>query len=66
MSKIMDMQNMRMLQMYHSSELQHSHSILQKNMEAKTTVPEQKSFNPELISERNKKRIFPKNSKRNG
>ena len=41
MSKIMDMQNMRMLQMYHSSELQHSHSILQKNMEAKTTVPEQ-------------------------
>ena len=30
MSKIMDMQNMRMLQMYHSSELQHSHSILTK------------------------------------
>ncbi|WP_440634650.1 hypothetical protein [Candidatus Pelagibacter sp. HIMB1746] len=60
MSKIMDMQNMRMLQMYHSSELQHSHSILQKNMEAKTTVPEQKSFNPELISEEIKKEFFPK------
>ena len=60
MSKIMDMQNMRMLQMYHSSELQHSHSILQKNMEAKNTVPEQKSFNPELISEEIKKEFFPK------
>jgi len=60
MSKIMDMQNMRMLQMYHSSELQHSHSILQKNMEAKSTVPEQKSFNPELISEEIKKEFFPK------
>ena len=60
MSKIMDMQNMRMLQMYHSSELQHSHSILQKNMEAKTTVPEQKSFNPELILEEIKKEFFPK------
>ena len=60
MSKIMDMQNMRMLQIYHSSELQHSHSILQKNMEAKTTVPEQKSFNPELISEEIKKEFFPK------
>ena len=59
MSKIMDMQNMRMLQMYHSSELQHSHSILQKNMEAKTTVTEQKSFNPELISEEIKKEFFP-------
>ncbi|WP_440652942.1 MULTISPECIES: hypothetical protein [unclassified Candidatus Pelagibacter] len=60
MSKIMDMQNMRMLQMYHSSELQHSHSILQKNMEARNTVPEQKSFNPELISEEIKKEFFPK------
>ncbi|WP_440678589.1 hypothetical protein [Candidatus Pelagibacter sp. HIMB1611] len=59
MSKIMDMQNMRMLQMYHSSELQHSHSILQKNMEAKSTVPEQKSFNSELISEEIKKEFFP-------
>ncbi|WP_440613843.1 hypothetical protein [Candidatus Pelagibacter sp. HIMB1748] len=60
MSKIMDMQNMRMLQMYHSSELQHSHSILQKNMEARNTVPDQKSFNPELISEEIKKEFFPK------
>ncbi|WP_440643585.1 hypothetical protein [Candidatus Pelagibacter sp. HIMB123] len=59
MSKIMDMQNMRMLQMYHSSELQHSHSILQKNMEAKSPVQDQKSFNPELISEEIKKEFFP-------
>jgi len=29
-------------------------------MEAKTTVPEQKSFNPELISEEIKKEFFPK------
>ena len=60
MSKIMDMQNMRMLQMYHSSELQHSHSILQKNMEAKAQTPEQKPFNPEIISEEIKKEFFPK------
>ncbi|ETA70710.1 hypothetical protein [Candidatus Pelagibacter ubique] len=59
MSKIMDMQNMRMLQMYHSSELQHSHSILQNNMEAKSPVQDQKSFNPELISEEIKKEFFP-------
>ena len=63
MSKIMDMQNMRMLQMYHSSELQHSHSM-QKNMEAKTTVPEQKSFNPELISEEIKKNFSQKIQKK--
>ncbi|MGL3827889.1 hypothetical protein [Candidatus Pelagibacter communis] len=62
MSKIMDLQNMRMLQMYHSSELQHSHSILQKNMETKTSAPasEQKSIDPELISEEIKKEFFPK------
>ena len=61
-SKIMDLQNMRMLQMYHSSELQHSHSILQKNMETKTSAPasEQKSIDPELISEEIKKEFFPK------
>ena len=62
MSKIMDLQNMRMLQMYHSSELQHSHSILQKNMETKTSAPvsEQKSIDPEIISEEIKKEFFPK------
>ncbi|WP_440909323.1 hypothetical protein [Candidatus Pelagibacter sp.] len=59
MSKIMDMQNMRMLQMYHSSELQHSHSILQKNMESGKGKPEQK-INPEFISEELKKEVFPK------
>ena len=31
---------MRMLQMYHSSELQHSHSILQKNIEKNSTKTE--------------------------
>ena len=59
MSKIMDMQNMRMLQMYHSSELQHSHSILQKNIETRKDKPEQK-LNPEFISEELKKEVFPK------
>ena len=44
MSKIMDMQNMRMLQMYHSSELQHSHSILQKNMETKISSVTTKNY----------------------
>ena len=57
MSKIMDMQNMRMLQMYHSSELQYSHSILQKNMENKTNQNKEKS--PEIITEELKKKVFP-------
>ena len=60
MSKIMDMQNMRMLQMYHSSELQNSHSILQKNMETKATQSNQNTMSPELISEELKKEVFPK------
>jgi len=60
MSKIMDMQNMRMLQMYHSSELQNSHSILQKNMETKTAQSNQNNMSPELISEELKKEVFPK------
>ena len=59
MSKIMDMQNMRMLQMYHSSELQHSHSILQKNMETKNLKTENK-MNTELFSDELKKEVFPK------
>ena len=32
-TKILDMQNMRMSQLYHSTELQNSQKILQKNME---------------------------------
>ena len=60
MSKIMDMQNMRMLQMYHSSELQHSHSILQKNMETKISTTQQKTIDPETISDEIKKEFFPK------
>ena len=60
MSKIMDMQNMRMLQMYHSSELQNSHSILQKNMETKAAQSNQNNMSPELISEELKKEVFPK------
>ena len=59
MSKIMDMQNMRMLQMYHSSELQHSHSILQKNMETKHSKSENK-VNTEILSDELKKEVFPK------
>ncbi len=60
LSKIMDMQNMRMLQMYHSSELQHSHTILQKNMEKKNSTSEQKTLNPEIFSEELKKEVFSK------
>ena len=59
MSKIMDMQNMRMLQMYHSSELQHSHSILQKNIEKKSSSSK-KDVDPELIADEFKKEVFPK------
>ena len=51
---------MRMLQMYHSSELQNSHSILQKNMETKTAQSNQNNMSPELISEELKKEVFPK------
>ena len=59
MSKIMDMQNMRMLQIYHSSELQHSHSILQKNMENGNNKSELK-INTEVFSDELKKEVFPK------
>ena len=57
MSKIMDMQNMRMLQMYHSSELQYSHSILQKNIKNKTNL--NKEMSPDIITEELKKKVFP-------
>ena len=59
MSKIMDLQNMRMLQMYHSSELQHSHSILQKNME-KNSLNNKTNNDPQTIAEDFKNQVFPK------
>ena len=58
MSKLMDMQNMRMLQMYHSTELQHSHSILQKNME-KSSAKKENKMKPEIFSEELRKEVFP-------
>ena len=58
MTKIMDMQNMRMLQMYHSSELQHSHSILKDNLD-KTKKGKSKNIDPEMISDEFRKEIFP-------
>ena len=59
MSKIMDMQNMRMLQMYHSSELQYSHSILQKNLDKKSSNKKDTS-SPEMMTEELQKKVFPK------
>ena len=50
---------MRMLQMYHSSELQHSHSILQKNIEKKSSSSK-KDVDPEFIADEFKKEVFPK------
>ena len=60
MSKIMDTQNMRMLQMYHSTELQNSHSILQKNLNQKTSNNINNSnIDPKVLSEEIKKDFFP-------
>lgn len=63
MSKIMDTQNMRMLQMYHSTELQNSHSILQKNLNQNTSNNSNNSNNsnidPKILSEEIKKDFFP-------
>ena len=60
LSKVMDMQNMRMLQMYHSSELQHSHGILKDNMSSKNQNENKStSFSPEMIREELKKELFP-------
>ena len=59
LSKIMDMQNMRMLQMYHSAELQHSHSILKDNFKSKAKGSSDNE-NPEFIFESIKKELFPK------
>ena len=58
MSKIMDMQNMRMLQMYHSSELQYSHSILKDNLDKKSSNSK-KNTNSNIISDELKKEVFP-------
>ena len=60
LSKIMDMQNMRMLQMYHSNELQYSHSILQNNVDKKNSPSASVNLDPEKISNEFKKEVFPK------
>ena len=56
----MDMQNMRMLQMYHSSELQHSHSILQNNMKQKSQNNDSIEVTSKVIKEQMKEEFFPK------
>ena len=58
MSKIMDMQNMRMLQMYHSSELQYSHSILKDNLN-NSKKGKSKNIDSEMIGDEFRKEIFP-------
>ena len=60
LSKIMDMQNMRMLQMYHSNELQYSHSILQNNVDKKNSPTASVNLDSEKISNEFKKEVFPK------
>lgn len=50
-TKILDMQNMRMSQLYHSNELQNSQKILQKNMETgNRPVDNVNNLNPELTN----------------
>ena len=52
-TRILDMQNMRMSQLYHSTELQNSQKILQKNMETgnqPVAVDKVNSFNPEITN----------------
>ena len=50
-TKILDMQNMRMSQLYHSNELQNSQKILQKNMETDNRpVDTLNNLNPELTN----------------
>ena len=60
LSKVMDLQNMRMLQMYHSSELQHSHSILQNNMQQTNLSEEKTDVTSKLIKDQMKEELFPK------
>jgi hypothetical protein len=51
-TKILDMQNMRMSQLYHSNELQNSQKILQKNMETSNRpVDTVNSLNPDLTNQ---------------
>ena len=60
LSKVMDMQNMRMLQMYHSSELQNSHGILKDNMSSKNQNENKStSISSDMIREELKKELFP-------
>ena len=56
---------MRMLQMYHSAELQHSHSILKDNLKSKSKSSNTENENPEFIFESIKKN-FSKDKKRDG
>jgi hypothetical protein len=50
-TKILDMQNMRMSQLYHSNELQNSQKILQKNMESGNQPANTESnLNPETTN----------------
>ena len=52
-TRILDMQNMRMSQLYHSTELQNSQKILQKNMETgnqPVAADKVNSFNPEITN----------------
>ena len=58
-SKVMDLQNMRMLQMYHSSELQNSHSILQNNMKQRNQDHETKDETLKLIQDQMKEELYP-------
>ena len=58
-SKVMDLQNMRMLQMYHSSELQNSHSILQNNMKQRNQDHETKDETLKLIKDQMTEELYP-------
>ena len=58
-SKVMDLQNMRMLQMYHSSELQNSHSILQNNMKQRNQDHESKDKTLKLIKDQMTEELYP-------
>ena len=58
-SKVMDLQNMRMLQMYHSSELQNSHSILQNNMKQRNQDHETKDETLKLIKDQMREELYP-------
>ena len=58
-SKVIDLQNMRMLQMYHSSELQNSHSILQNNMKQRNQDHETKDETLKLIQDQMKEELYP-------